>query len=289
MIRIILFLLSNISIMTIFGLILELTKIQSNSKIGILIISSLLSFGGAFISLLTSKSIALKKVNGIIVEYPKNNIEKWITKIIKNQAKIMKIKTPQIAIYETSDINAFATGSCKNNALIAISTGLLQKMDKDKISAVIAHEISHIANGDMITMTLLQGTINTFVIFIAKIFTKLIIKLIYNKINIKNKSSLYFIISKTLEIIFATSANIITLWFSRYREFRADAGSAKIVGKEKMISTLKQLIKNQIKEHERNILTTFYIHTNYKTLHKIFMSHPTLQKRIKELNNETYF
>lgn len=111
MIRIILFLLSNISIMTIFGLILELTKIQSNSKIGILIISSLLSFGGAFISLLTSKSIALKKVNGIIVEYPKNNIEKWITKIIKNQAKIMKIKTPQIAIYETSDINAFATGS----------------------------------------------------------------------------------------------------------------------------------------------------------------------------------
>lgn len=293
--RIFLFFFTNLSIILIFGIILFLTGIHLNSILNILIISIILGFLGSIISLLICKWIALYSVNGNIIKNPKNNIEKWLFNIVKKQAYNVNIDMPEIAIYNSKDMNAFATGMQRNSSLIAISSALLKNMNLKEIEAVIAHEITHIDNGDMVTMTLIQGTINTFIIFISRILTKIFTTFLYKNQKEKHQYE-YFnsyqysycsFISMILEFTLGILANIIIMWFSRNREFYADAGSAKLVGYKNMISALEKL-KNS---HEVNIpenIITLCINGKSQTIFNLFLSHPPLDQRIYALKKRLY-
>lgn len=289
MIRIILFLLTNLAVMFIFSLILNLTGIQSNTIYGLLTMAFLFGFSGSIISLILSKWIALRSVNGKIISNPKNEIECWLINTIREQSIKKGIIMPQIAIYDAPDINAFATGARRNSALIALSTGLLENMTRDEAEAVIAHEISHISNGDMITMTLVQGVVNTFVIFISRILSQIISNILSNNKNENEgkNSFIYFLISTCLELIFGILASIITMWFSRHREFYADASSAKLVGRDKMISALNRL-KTSHEPQESDSMIAFCINGKTKSFLQLFASHPSLEKRIQALYNKEY-
>ncbi|QCI15996.1 protease HtpX [Buchnera aphidicola] len=292
MIRIILFLLTNLAVMLIFSLILSLTGIHSNSIYGLLIISSLFGFSGSILSLILSKWIALRSVNGKIITHPSNEMENWLINTIREQSIKKGIIMPQIAIYDAIDINAFATGARRNSALIAISTGLLKNMTRHEAEAVIAHEISHISNGDMITMTLVQGVVNTFVIFISRILSQIISSILLSNRNEENNTAernpfVYFLISTFLELIFGVLASIITMWFSRHREFYADASSAKLVGSEKMIAALNRLKTSQ-EPQESDSMIALCINGKSNSFLKLFSSHPSLEQRIQALHNKEY-
>lgn len=290
MIRIVLFMITNLAVMFIFGIILSLTGIQSHSMYGLMIMSGLFGFSGALISLFLSKWIALRSVNGRIIKIPSNIDEQWLINTIHHQSYKMGIISPDTAIYDSLDINAFATGYNRNAALIAVSTGLLKNMNKYEAEAVIAHEMSHITNGDMVTMTLLQGIINTVVIFTSHALAHIISYFISgNKEDndVKNNNSfVYIIISTLLELIFGIFASIITMWFSRRREFHADAGAAKLVGAEKMIAALKKLKTSY--EPKENSVMAFCINGKNKSIINLFHSHPTLDKRIHALYKQEY-
>jgi len=277
--------------MLIFGLILSLIGVQSNSVYGLLIISSLFGFSGSFLSLIMSKWIALRSVNGKIIIHPRNETEKWIIDTVRQQSIKKGIIMPQIAIYHAIDMNAFATGARKNSALIAISTGLLENMTREEAEAVIAHEISHISNGDMITMTLIQGVVNTFVIFISRMLSQIITGLVTNNRNeedVEEKNPIsYFLISTFLELIFGVLASTITMWFSRHREFYADASSANLVGREKMISALNRL-KISYEPQESESMIALCINGKSHSFLQLFASHPSLDKRIEALYNQDY-
>lgn len=246
MMRIALFLLTNLAVMVVFGLVLSLTGIQSSSMTGLLIMALLFGFGGSIVSLMMSKWMALKSVGGEVIEQPRNETERWLMNTVAQQAQQVGIAMPQVAIYHAPDINAFATGARRDASLVAVSTGLLQNMSRDEAEAVIAHEISHIANGDMVTMTLIQGVVNTFVIFISRVIAQIAAGFLGGNREDEGESSngnplIYFAVATVLELVFGILASIITMWFSRYREFHADAGSARLVGREKMIAALQRL------------------------------------------------
>ncbi|MGP1947275.1 MAG: protease HtpX [Arsenophonus sp. NC-PG7-MAG3] len=291
MMRIALFLLTNLAVMFVFGIILSLTGIQEQSVPGLMIMAGLFGFGGSFISLLISKWMALRSVGGQVIENPTTETEHWLLNTVKRQSDQAGIKMPEVAIYHALDINAFATGARRNASLVAVSTGLLESMDRDEAEAVIAHEISHITNGDMVTMTLLQGVVNTFVIFISRTIAQLASGLLSNSNNENENSQgnpmIYFAVSMVLEIVFAILASIITMWFSRYREFRADAGSASLVGREKMIAALQRL-KTSYEPQEVGSMMAFCINGRSKSFSELFLSHPPLDKRIEALRRGTY-
>ncbi|UDG81501.1 Protease HtpX [Candidatus Profftia lariciata] len=291
MIRAILFILTNLAIMLVFGVILNITRIQSNNFQHLMLIALLFSVSGSIISLVLSKWIAMHSVNGKIIKKPYNEIEYWLVKTVYLQSEKIGINRPQIAIYNACDINAFTTGMQRNNALIAVSTGLLRNMNHNEIEAVLAHEINHIANGDMVTMILIQGIVNTFVIFISYVILQCIsfflLKNNYKNKNNRNNSIIYFIISIVLEMVFAIIASIITMWFSRYREFRADAGAVNLVGRKKMIAALQRL-KISYTPEIRGYMTTFFINGCNKYFSKLFSSHPSLDERIKALQTAKY-
>lgn len=292
MMRIALFLLVNLAVMVVFGVVLSLTGIQSSSAVGLMIIAGLFGFGGSFISLLVSKFIALRSVGGELIEQSRNETEHWLLNTVSRQAQQANISVPQVAIYHAPDINAFATGAKRDASLVAVSTGLLQNMSRDEAEAVIAHEISHIANGDMVTMTLVQGVVNTFVIFVSRILAQLAAGFMSSGRdegeNCNGNPLVYFAVSMALELMFGALASIITLWFSRYREFHADAGSARLVGREKMIAALQRL-KTSCEPQEASSIMAFCINgRNNKSFSELFMSHPPLDKRIKALRMGAY-
>lgn len=291
MMRIALFLLTNLGVMLVFGLILSLTGIQSSSVQGLMIMAGLFGFGGAFVSLLMSKWMALRSVGGEVIEQPRNETERWLVQTIAQQAKQAGIAMPQVAIYHAPDINAFATGARRDASLVAVSTGLLQNMSRDEAEAVLAHEISHIANGDMVTMTLIQGIVNTFVIFVSRIIAQIASGFLSGNRDEGESSNgnpmVYFAVSMVLELVFGILASIITMWFSRHREFHADAGSAKLVGREKMIAALQRL-KTSYEPQEASTMMAFCINGKSKSLSELFMSHPPLDKRIEALRSGQY-
>ncbi len=292
MMRIALFLLTNLAVMFVFGIILSLTGIRGSSAQGLLIMAALFGFGGAFVSLLMSKWMALKSVGGEVIEHPRNEMEQWLVNTVSRQSQQVGIKMPQVAIYHAPDINAFATGARRDASLVAVSTGLIENMSRDEAEAVIAHEISHVANGDMVTMTLLQGVVNTFVIFISRILAQVAAGFMSNNNDSESESSngnpmVYFAVSMVLEIVFGILASIITMWFSRYREFHADAGSAKLVGREKMIAALQRL-KTSYEPQEEGRLMAFCINGRGKAFSELFLSHPPLDKRIEALRSGQY-
>ncbi|ATM96052.1 heat shock protein HtpX [Yersinia frederiksenii] len=291
MMRIALFLLTNLAVMLVFGLVLSLTGIQSSSVQGLMIMAGLFGFGGAFVSLLMSKWMALRSVGGEVIEQPRNETERWLLETVRRQSQQAGIAMPQVAIYQAPDINAFATGARRDASLVAVSTGLLQNMSRDEAEAVIAHEISHVANGDMVTMTLIQGIVNTFVIFISRLIAQVAAGFLSGDRDNEGSSSgnpmVYFAVSMVLELVFGILASIITMWFSRHREFYADAGSAKLVGREKMIAALQRL-KTSYEPQEAGSMMAFCINGKSKSFSELFMSHPPLDKRIEALRSGQY-
>ncbi|HHZ9144468.1 protease HtpX [Proteus mirabilis] len=290
MMRIALFLLTNLAVMFVFGIILSLTGIQGRSVQGLMIMAGLFGFGGAFVSLLMSKWMALRSVGGQVIENPTSEVERWLLDTVRRQSEQVGIKMPQVAIYDAPDINAFATGARRDASLVAVSTGLLASMSRDEAEAVIAHEISHVANGDMVTMTLLQGVVNTFVIFISRIIAQFVANFISSDEGSENSNGnpwVYMGVSMVLEIVFGILASIITMWFSRYREFHADAGSAKLVGREKMIAALQRL-KTSYEPQEESSMMAFCINGRNKSFSELFLSHPPLDKRIEALRSGEY-
>ena len=282
MMRILLFLATNMAVMLVLGIILSVTGIAGNSTSGILIMALLFGFAGSLISLFLSKTMALRSVDGEVITQPRNQTEHWLMNTVARQAQLAEIPMPEVAIYHSPDVNAFATGATKSNSLVAVSTGLLNNMTEAEAEAVLAHEISHIANGDMVTMALLQGVLNTFVIFLSRIIATAVASSRNNNGEETRSSSLYFLVSMVLEMVFGVLASIIAMWFSRYREFRADAGSASIVGKEKMIMALQRLQQLHEPQNLEGSLNAFMINGKRSEL---FMSHPPLEKRIEALRN----
>ena len=282
MMRILLFLATNMAVMLVLGIILSVTGIAGNSTSGVLIMALLFGFAGSLISLFLSKTMALRSVDGEVITQPRNQTEHWLMNTVARQAQLAEIPMPEVAIYHSPDVNAFATGATKSNSLVAVSTGLLNNMTEAEAEAVLAHEISHIANGDMVTMALLQGVLNTFVIFLSRIIATAVASSRNNNGEETRSSSLYFLVSMVLEMVFGVLASIIAMWFSRYREFRADAGSASLVGKEKMIMALRRLQQLHEPQNLEGSLNAFMINGKRSEL---FMSHPPLEKRIEALRN----
>lgn len=287
MMRIGLFILTNLAVMFVFGIVLSLFGVDSSSVTGLLIIAAIFGFGGSIISLLLSKSMAIRAVGGQIIKQPSNAQEQWLVDIVRRQAKQVNIKMPDVVIYQAPDMNAFATGARRDNSLVAVSTALLDTMSRDEAEAVIAHEMSHIANGDMVTMTLLQGVLNTFVIFISRMLASVAAQAISER-NRGMSTMLYFVIVMVFEFIFGILASLIAMWFSRRREFYADAGSARLVGTHKMIAALERL-KSSYEPKEESTIMAFCINGAKKVkFSELFMSHPALDKRIEALRNNRY-
>lgn len=285
MMRIALFLLTNLAVMLVFGLILSLTGIQSSSVQGLMIMAGLFGFGGAFVSLLMSKWMALRSVGGEVIEQPRNETERWLVETVGRQAQQAGIAMPQVAIYHAPDINAFATGARRDASLVAVSTGLLQNMSRDEAEAVLAHEISHIANGDMVTMTLIQGVMNTFVIFVARIVGRAIDAWISGNRE-GGPSMFYYIIVIVLDIVFGLLASIIVMWFSRWREFRADRGGATLAGRPKMIAALERLGQSYGVSTLPSEVRAFGISGHVaRGMKRLFMTHPPLSERIAALRH----
>jgi heat shock protein HtpX len=234
--------------------------------------------GGSFISLWMSKWMAKRSVGACVIESPRNRDEQWLIDTVRRQAESAGIGMPEVAIYDSPEINAFATGANRNNALVAVSSGLLRQMTADEAEAVLGHEISHVANGDMVTLTLIQGVLNTFVYFFARVVAQMI-----NRGN--NNAFVYIMTVMAFQAIFGVLASIIVMAFSRYREFRADAGGANLAGRQKMIAALQRLQANQAESQLEGQLTAFGI-SGRTAMAELFMSHPPLAKRIAALQGK---
>src|SRR5690554_130797 len=289
MLRIMLFLATNLAILVVLGIVMNLVLpalgVEPSQYQSLFIFAALFGFGGAFVSLALSKWLAKRAVGAQVITHPRNQTEQWLHQTIAVQARKAGIPMPEVAIYDSPEPNAFATGASKKSSLVAVSTGLLRSMSQDEVEAVLAHEISHIANGDMVTLTLIQGVVNTFVIFFARVIAGVIDNA--TRSNSQNGQGLggfaYFGIVIVLEILFGVLASIIVMWFSRQREFRADSGSASLVGKHKMIAALKRLQQAQESTLDGSMLA-FGIQSK-RRFSELFMSHPPLSKRIRALEN----
>lgn len=282
MMRILLFLATNMAVLLVFNIILSLTGIQAQDATGLLLMAALFGFSGSLISLLFSKTMALRAVNAKLVTHPSNETEQWLLETIRQQSEKVALPMPEVAIYHSADVNAFATGPSQKNSLVAVSTGLLNAMTRDEAEAVLAHEISHIKNGDMVTMTLLQGVVNTFVIFISRLIAKVVAS---NRDDGEVNHGVYFLVSMVMELVFGLLASLIVMWFSRYREFRADAGGAHLAGRSKMIAALQRLQKVHEPQELEGQLAAFAINGKRGGFAELFMSHPPLEKRISALQN----
>jgi heat shock protein HtpX len=245
-----------------------------------LIMSAVMGFAGSIISLFLSKWSAKRMVGAQVISNPIDPTERWLMETVRKQAQAVGIGMPEVAIYEAPDVNAFATGWNRNNALVAVSTGLLHNMSRDEAEAVVAHEISHVANGDMITLALIQGVVNTFVIFFSRIIGHLVDHLVFK--TEREYGPAYWITTIIAQMVLGILASIIVMWFSRQREFRADAGGANLAGRNKMIAALEKLKINheQVTLPER--MAAFGI-AGGGGLAKLFSTHPSLDERIETL------
>ncbi len=289
--RIVLFLATNLAIIIVLSISLRLLGVESlldqqgvNLDLNaLLIFAAVFGFGGSFFSLAISKWIAKKSTGAHVIDQPANPTEHWLVQTVARQAKHAGIGMPEVAIYNSPEINAFATGANRNNALVAVSSGLLQNMDKDEAEAVLGHEVSHVANGDMVTLTLVQGVVNTFVIFFSRVIGHFVDRVIF-KVE-RGHGPAFWITTIIAELVLGILASIIVMWFSRQREFRADAGGAQLAGRAKMIAALQKLKRNYEGSSDLpDQLTAFGISGLRKSqFGKLFMSHPPLDERIAAL------
>jgi len=292
MLRIALFFATNIAILVVISIVfrvLGLDGILAENQVdlnleALLVMSAIIGFAGSFISLALSKWMAKRSMGVQLIDpqQPRNETERWLLGTVQRQAQQAGIGTPEVGIFNSPSPNAFATGARRNNALVAVSVGLMQNMHQDEVEAVLAHEISHVANGDMVTMALIQGVMNTFVIFLSRLAGFFV-----DRVVLRNERGLgigYFLTSIVTQILFGILASMIILWFSRRREFSADSGSADLVGSGKMIAALKRL---RVSEGEAGLaepMTSFGITGKAKGgFADLFLSHPPLEQRIAAL------
>jgi len=292
--RIALFLATNLAVILVFSVVWMVlstffglstfTDQYGINLVGMLVFCAIFGFGGAFVSLALSKWMAKRSTGLVLIERPRNEMEQWLHATVKRQAEKAGIGMPEVGIYDAPEINAFATGASRNNSLVAVSTGLLRAMDRDEIEAVLAHEVSHVANGDMVTLTLIQGVVNTFVMFLARIIGHTIDRVVFR--NEGGPGIGYFATVIVLEIIFGILASTIVMAFSRHREFRADAGGAQLAGREKMIAALQRLAQTYGQSSLPSEVRAFGISGGVASgLKKLFMSHPPLADRIQALRD----
>ncbi|TKB08148.1 protease HtpX [Desulforhopalus sp. IMCC35007] len=284
MLRIVLFLATNMAILVLLGIVMSVLGVDSRSTTGLLIMAGMFGMGGSFLSLAMSKWIAKKSTGAVVIEQPRNQTEKWLYDTVQRMAKEAEIGMPEVAMYNASDMNAFATGMNKNNALVAVSSGLLQNMSKDEVEAVLAHEITHVACGDMVTLSLIQGVLNTFVIFLSRIAANIISNFLSSDEEGEGLGFFgYMAVTIVLELVLGLFASIIVMWFSRKREYTADKGAAYLTSKEKMIGALQRLQAHHEPSHLPDQVAAFGIRPKKGGMADLFRSHPPLEDRIAAL------
>ncbi|WP_372192041.1 protease HtpX [Xanthomonas axonopodis pv. desmodiigangetici] len=281
--RIFLFLLTNLAVLMLAGIVMSLLGVNPAQMSGLLVMAAIFGFGGSFISLLLSKFMAKRSTGAQVITEPRTPTERWLLETVRRHAQAAGIGMPEVAVYDGPEINAFATGANRNKALVAVSTGLLQNMDQDEAEAVLGHEIAHVANGDMVTMALLQGVLNTFVIVLARVVGGIIDSALSGNRE-GGRGFAYYIIVFALEMVFGLFATMIAMWFSRRREFRADAGGAQLAGRSKMIAALERLSLNHGQNTLPSQVQAFGISGGVgEGLRRLFLSHPPLTERIAAL------
>lgn len=284
MLRIVLYLATNLAILVLVGIVMSLLGLNSQTASGLLVMAALFGVGGSFLSLAMSKWIAKKSVGAQVIEQPANQTEQWLVSTVSRMAQQAEIGMPEVAIYDSPDMNAFATGMNKNNALVAVSTGLLRGMNKDEVEAVLGHEITHVACGDMVTLSLIQGVLNTFVIFFSRIIANILDNVLSSDEEGGGLGFLgYMAVSTVLQLVFGLFASIIVMWFSRRREFEADRGAAFLCDKTKMIGALRRLQASAEPSHLPEQMAAFGIRAKTSGLANLFRSHPPLEERIAAL------
>lgn len=289
--RIFLYLLTNIAVLLVLSVTLRLlgvdrilnaqgTGLDFNS---LLVFAAVIGFGGSLVSLAMSKWSAKMMVGAQVIEVPSSMTERWLVDTVQRHAQRAGIGMPEVAIYDAPDVNAFATGWNRNNALVAVSTGLLNNMSQDEAEAVLGHEVSHVANGDMVTLALIQGVVNTFVIFLSRIVGYVVDRLVFK--TERGEGPAFFITTIIAQLVLGILATMVVMWFSRKREFRADAGGASLAGRQKMIAALERLKLN----HEQSAVLPDQVKAfgisghAVDGLQRLFMSHPPLDERIAAL------
>lgn len=288
--RIMLYLATNIAVLAVLSVTMRLLGIDSLldeqgaglNMTSLLIFAGIIGFSGSFISLAISKWTAKRLTGAEVITSPKNSTEKWLFDTVSRQAQQAGIGMPEVAIYHSPQPNAFATGMNRNNALVAVSSGLMQSMTQDEVEAVLAHEVSHVANGDMVTMALIQGVVNTFVIVLSRVIGHLVDRTVFK--TERGHGPAFWITSIIAELVLGILASIIVMWFSRQREFRADAGAARLVGSGKMIAALQRLA-GTAEEALPDQLHAFGISGGRAGISALFMTHPPLEKRIEALRS----
>ena len=284
--RIILFIATNVAVMLVLSVVLKLfgldrTMAAQGFQYGqLLVVSLVVGFTGAIISLLMSKSIAKWTTGAQVIETPRNEAEAWLLETVRKLATGAGVGMPEVAIYD-GEPNAFATGAFKNSALVAVSTGLLQSMNKQEVEAVLGHEISHVANGDMVTLTLIQGVMNTFVFFLSRVVGSIVDRTVFR--TERGTGPGYFITVIVCQIVFGILAGLIVAWFSRYREYRADAGSARLLGPQPMMNALRRLGGLQPGQLPQSLQALGI--AGGGGLMALFASHPPIEDRIAALQN----
>lgn len=282
--RIFLFLLTNIAVMAMITIVLQVTGLNrqlggQGSMGGLLAASAVVGFTGSIISLLMSKRMAAMSVGAQTIDQPRNATEQWLVETVRRLATSANIGMPDVAVYDSPDVNAFATGAFKNHALVAVSTGLLRTMSQDEIEGVLGHEISHVSNGDMVTLTLIQGVVNTFVFFLSRVIGSLF----DGDREGRGGGIGYFAAVMISQVLLGFLATMIVMWFSRHREYRADAGGANLAGRQKMISALKCLQAAHEPEYTPEKVAAFGISGKRSGMMRLFMTHPPLEERIARL------
>jgi heat shock protein HtpX len=287
--RIFLFILTNLAVVFVINITLRLLGVDRwlNETGGInfsalLVMSAVIGFAGSLISLAMSKWSAKRMVGAQVIENPIDPTERWLVETVHRQAQAAGIGIPEVAIYDAPDVNAFATGWNRNDALVAVSTGLLHNMSKDEAEAVLGHEITHVANGDMVTLALIQGVVNTFVIFFAKLFGFFVDRVLLKNDERNGPGIGAFVAEMAAQLLLGVLASIIVMWFSRQREFRADAGGASLAGRNKMIAALERLKINHEQAALPEKMAAFGISGGH-AFAKMFMTHPPLDERIAAL------
>ncbi|MDG1266511.1 MAG: protease HtpX [Ilumatobacter sp.] len=268
---------TNIAVIALFTFVASIFGLDPQSIIGLTIFAALFGFGGSFVSLALSKKIAKRSTGAAVIENPRSQTEQWLLDTVARLARDAGIDTPEVAIYDSPIPNAFATGAKRNDALVAVSIGLLRQMKVEEVEAVLAHEIAHVANGDMVTLSLIQGVLNTFVILISRIIANVVV-------SDRGGRGTYFIVVIVLQMILGFFASMIVAWFSRRREFRADAGSGQLTSNPQMVSALQALQRQHTEDTLPDEVAAFGIRSSTATgVRKLFSSHPPLEERIAAL------
>lgn len=290
MMRIFLFLATNAAILVVVSVVFQVLGLdgvlaQNGVDLNLqalLIMSAVIGFTGSFISLAMSKFLAKRSMGVRIIEQPADKTEQWLVDVVRRQSQQARIGMPEVGLFDAAEPNAFATGMNKNKALVAVSTGLLKNMNNDEIEAVLGHEITHVSNGDMVTMGLIQGVVNTFVIFLSRVIGHVVDRVVFK--TERGYGPAYFITSIVAQIFLSILASMIVMWFSRQREFRADAGGATLAGRQKMIAALEALQRAHEPQDLPGEFAAFGISGGIGSgIKKLFMSHPPLEERIRAL------